>query len=220
MRREVDLNEISDGRLYGSNDLVKADCGGCTGCSSCCRGMGSSIILDPLDVCRLSSNLNYTFEGLLRDKLELNLVDGIILPNLKMAGKEETCVFLNSEGRCSIHSFRPGICRLFPLGRFYENNSFRYFLQTQECPKENRTKVKVKKWLDMPEIKRYEEFTVKWHYFLIDMQQKIAESREEEKMKQISMYILNQFFVRPYDSEAGFYEEFERRLSAAKEELE
>ncbi len=37
MLREVDIKEISDGRLYGVNDMVKADCGGCAGCSVCCR---------------------------------------------------------------------------------------------------------------------------------------------------------------------------------------
>lgn len=46
MRRNVDLNEISDGKLYTSNDMVKADCYECQGCSACCRGMGKSIILD------------------------------------------------------------------------------------------------------------------------------------------------------------------------------
>lgn len=40
MRREVTLEEISDGRLYEANDMVKADCQGCSGCCECCRGMG------------------------------------------------------------------------------------------------------------------------------------------------------------------------------------
>ena len=31
MRRDVDLNEISDGKLYTSNDMVKADCYDCQG---------------------------------------------------------------------------------------------------------------------------------------------------------------------------------------------
>ena len=40
MERYVRLEEISDGRLYGPNDMVRADCGGCEGCpASCCRGM-------------------------------------------------------------------------------------------------------------------------------------------------------------------------------------
>ena len=47
MIREVDLQEISDGKLYTANDLVKAGCNDCAGCSACCRGMGNSIVLDP-----------------------------------------------------------------------------------------------------------------------------------------------------------------------------
>ena len=43
MERNVSMDEISDGRLYGLNDMVKADCRDCEGCSACCRGMGTSI---------------------------------------------------------------------------------------------------------------------------------------------------------------------------------
>ena len=145
MKRNVSLEEISDGRLYDENDMVKAGCNECRGCSACCKGMGDSIILDPLDVCRLMQGLDCDFQALLDSCLELGVVDGVILPHLRMAGKEEKCSFLNQEGRCSIHPFRPGICRLFPLGRYYENGSFRYFLQNKECEKSNRTKVKVSK---------------------------------------------------------------------------
>ena len=46
MKRYVSLEEISDGRLYGGNDMVKADCHGCKGCHKCCTGMGNSVILE------------------------------------------------------------------------------------------------------------------------------------------------------------------------------
>ena len=118
MEREIDMKEVSDGRLYGLRDMVKADCGGCAGCSQCCESMGSTIILDPYDVWRLTAGLQVSFEALLQDKLELNLVEGIILPNMKTSGENERCGFLNGEGRCSIHALRPGFCRIFPLGRF------------------------------------------------------------------------------------------------------
>ena len=54
MERQICMEEVSDGRLYGINDMVKADCHDCAGCSACCQGMGSSILLDPLDIFRLS----------------------------------------------------------------------------------------------------------------------------------------------------------------------
>ena len=36
MKRFVSMEEISDGRLYGADDMVRAGCGGCEGCSACC----------------------------------------------------------------------------------------------------------------------------------------------------------------------------------------
>ena len=130
MLRDINLNEISDGRLYTANDMVKADCMGCQGCSSCCQGMGDSIVLDPYDMYRLCTGLKTAPAALLSSSLELGVVDGLILPHLKMNGNTDSCMYLNKDGRCSIHPFRPGFCRLFPLGRYYENDSFSYFLQT------------------------------------------------------------------------------------------
>lgn len=210
MERYIDMKEVSDGRLYTANDLVKADCGGCSDCSACCQGMGTSITLDPLDIFRLCGGLGVSFAELMVDKIELNIVDSLILPNLKMAGEREACVFLNKEGRCSIHAFRPGICRLFPLGRFYENASFQYFLQVHECPKQNKTKVKVKKWLDTPDLKKYERFICDWHYYLKELQKKVEGNPEQ--MKSVSMELLNRFYVMPYEWDRDFYEQFYERI--------
>ena len=211
MIREVDLQEISDGKLYTANDLVKAGCNDCAGCSACCRGMGNSIVLDPLDMHRLCQGLSLPPEEVLSRALELHVVDGLILPNLKMAGAEEACTFLNEEGRCSVHPYRPGICRLFPLGRVYEAASFRYFLQTNECKKENRTKVKVKKWLDVPDVAAYERFVCTWHFFLKRMGELLASGNEEEQ-KQMNLYLLRLFFLTPYDGARDFYGQVDARI--------
>lgn len=216
MRREINIKDISDGKLYTANDMVKAGCQDCKGCSACCRGMGSSIILDPLDVFRLTKDLECSFQELLSAAVELNVVDGIVLPNLRMAGEQEKCVFLNEQGRCNIHASRPGICRLFPLGRIYEDGGFKYFLQVHECKKENRTKVKVSKWLDTPDIKRYEHFVNDWHYYLKDMEA-LYERLDDEGQKQISLFVLKQFYLTPFDVSADFYEQFELRLNSAKQ---
>ena len=209
MEREIDMNEVSDGRLYTSNDLVKADCGGCEGCSACCRGMGSSILLDPLDVFRLCKACGAGFEQLLDRRAELHIVDGLILPCLKMAGEVESCTFLNQEGRCSIHAYRPGICRMFPLGRIYEDGDFRYFLQVHECP-EKKTKVRVRKWLDTPDLKRYEQFVRDWHYYLKDLQKETE--KDPDRIRELSMDVLRRFYLLPYDRNRDFYEQFYERF--------
>lgn len=216
MERKIDLKEITDGRLYSLNDMVKAECRGCEGCSACCRGMGDSIKLDPMDVYRLTTGLSMSFQELMGKHVELHVVDGIILPNLRMTEGDERCTFLDAGGRCSVHSLRPGFCRLFPLGRLYENRSFRYFLQVNECARENRTKVKVQKWIDTPEPKKYDEFICDWHYCLKDLEQGIRQQPQNQTLaKAVSMYILNQFYVKPYEKE-DFYSQFYGRLSECK----
>ena len=214
MERNVTMAEISDGKLYSRDDMVKAGCDDCRGCSACCHGMGNSIVLDPYDVYRLTALRGDTLEHLLEEKkVEWNVVDGQILPNLALrSGADEACGFLDEAGRCRIHAYRPGICRLFPLGRFYENGSFQYFLQIHECKKENRTKVKVKKWIDIPDPARHDKFISDWHAYLKKQEEILENDSSDESRKAVSMGILNTFYVRNYDRTRDFYEQFYERL--------
>ena len=220
MRRNVDLNEISDEKLYTSNDMVKADCYECQGCSACCRGMGKSIILDPIDLFHLKQATGKDFAGLLNQEIELNVVDGMILPNLKMDPKTDACPFLDENERCGIHAFRSGICRLFPLGRLYEEEGFRYFLLTKECKKENRGKVKVKKWLGITNLKAYEQYISDWHQFLLTCEESIGEL-EKENIQILTTYILRLFYQTPYEAEddGSFYQEFYQRREQVRKTL-
>ena len=212
------LKDISDGKLYSSNDMVKVGCHDCKGCSACCCDMGESILLDPMDVWRLERNLGQSFEQLLAGAIDLHVEDGLILPNLKMAlsvtGPKSS--FLNEEGRCSIHGFRPGICRLFPLGRNYEGEKLSYFLLTDACPAKNKSKMKVSKWLEMDGVKDYEHFLVKWHSLTKSLRQTMQNYNEEEA-KRKNMLFLQMFYFTPVQQENfydGFYErleQFERR---------
>ena len=219
MKRNVTLEEISDGNLYGANDMVKADCQDCKGCSDCCQGMGDTVILDPLDVYRLCEGLKKSPEELLGSVLELGVTDGNILPHLAMKGQEERCVFLNTEGRCSIHDIRPGFCRLFPLGRYYTEDGFKYILPIHECKKKNRSKIKVKKWLDTPDLKQYEKFVLDWHNFLLDVQEVFYDTEDETLVKNLNMYVLSRFYYTPYKEEEDFYPQFYVRLDEAKKLL-
>lgn len=220
MKRNVTLEEISDGNLYEANDMVKADCQDCKGCSDCCQGMGDTVILDPLDVHRLCAGLKKLPEELLGSVLELGVTDGNILPHLAMKGEQERCVFLNTEGRCSIHDIRPGFCRLFPLGRYYTEDGFKYILQIHECKKKNRSKIKVKKWLDTPNLKQYEKFVLDWHNFLLDVQEVFYETEDETLVKNLNMYVLSRFYYTPYKEDEDFYPQFYVRLEEAKKLLE
>ena len=214
---ETNLLEISDGKLYGSNDMAKVSCHDCDGCSSCCCDMGQSIWLDPYDVYQLTRNLGKTFEQLLTGEIELHVEDGLILPNIRMVGEgEPACGFLNEEGRCSIHVFRPGFCRLFPLGRNYEADKLNYFVLKDACPAPNKSKVKINKWLSIPRLKDYEKFLVEWHGLTKSLRALYVEQEQEETViKAINMKFLQIFYLTPYEDD-DFYKMFYDRFHDMK----
>lgn len=227
MERNVDLKEISDGKIYGLNDMVKACSNNCEGCSSCCHGMGDTITLDPLDVHRLKKGLSRSFEELLAQGIHLGVVNGIIRPSLMMTtDNDERCVFLNAQGWCDIHGFRPGLCRLFPLGRVYEKEGLRYILLTNECYRENRTKVKVRKWIDTPNMAEYETFLIEWHELLKEVQAAVENCTDQARVKEMNMALLQLFYVQdfacalPNVPENGFYIEFQDRLKEMRNFLD
>lgn len=222
MEREIDLSEISDGKLYTANDMVKISCNDCAGCSECCRIVGDTIILDPYDLYQLKQVSGMGFEELMRDKIELRVVDGIVQPNLKMRPDGEGCAFLSREGRCTIHNHRPGFCRMFPMGRIYQEDGFRYFLQVHECSYPNKSKIKLKKWLGIPELSKYEDYINRWHRFLKRVQEMIKKTENDTIIQNLNMYILNQFYVKSYETlgidggSSNFYTQFDERLEEAE----
>ncbi len=205
MKREGDLTSLTDGKLYRGSDMAKLGCNECEGCSACCQGMGNSVVLDPYDTWRLEQGLGVPFAGMIGRQVMLSVVDGLILPSLNMESTG-ACPFLNEAGRCSIHAFRPGICRLFPLGRYYHEGGFSYVLMTGECKKENRSKVKIEKWLSEPDLKSYEQFVMMWKKILEQTRELLSKTTDLEQQKQISMSLLQKYYLTPYREK--FFVEF------------
>jgi len=152
-----------------------------------------------------------TLQELIGSYLELGVVDGVVLPHLKMQDVQEQCGFLNREGRCSIHPARPGICRIFPLGRYYENHTFQYFLQVGECAGKNPTKVKVAKWIDTPNLSENQAFVQDWHELLMQVEALINDSEDDAFRKNLAMFLLNTFYFEAYDGNLDFYVQYRSR---------
>ena len=211
------MEQITPERGYGRNDMVRTDCKDCDGCSSCCENMGDSIVLDPYDLYLLYHTYGKDFSELLAEEyIELSVKQGLILPNIKMKSKQMCCGFLNEEGRCKIHDARPGICRLFPLGRQYVDGRIEYFLLPEACPKEPKGKVKVKKWLGMPDIAAYEKFLVEWHDFRKEIEYAVT-NLSEEQIKILDMFVLKQIFERNYEED--FFAYFSERIGIVRQTL-
>ena len=176
MLRYEDIDDISDGIKYKDSDRACVGTHGCKDCSKCCESdMGTTIVLTPFDIYELTRGTGKSFDDMLVSfHIQLSMIDGIVLPHLKM---DEGCKFL-TDGRCSVHQFRPGICRLFPLGRIYEGNDFSYFIQVHECPVADKEEVMISDWLGIDDLPQNSSFINKWHRFIHFEQKKINDLRE------------------------------------------
>ena len=199
------LDEISDGKLYDIEDIVKADTCGCDGCSDCCHDVGELVVLTPFDIYEIVNYLGVEFDELLGDKIELRQNNKILLPYLKMQDKDKRCSFLNKENRCMIHSKRPNICRLFPLGRAYQDDDFKYFLQVGNCPKEDLKDVKVKSWIGIENYDENKRFILEWYKFIKALTFRLKFVRDEEEIKAINKILLDGCYRIKIKEDEDFY---------------
>ena len=97
-------------------------------CSACCHD--TEMLLTEDDVRRLAGAApGLTFHVRTADGyLQLRTRDAPPAPG--MAGKP--CVFLDAQGRCSVHAARPEGCRLYPA--MWDEDAGRAVLDTSGCP--------------------------------------------------------------------------------------
>jgi len=221
-----------DGILYGIDDQVKIACNDCRGCTACCENMEDTIILDPYDIWQLTHKLKISgggrvnFEILVSEDgpLELGMHDVVILPHMKMvATKDENvgvCSFLGSNGRCTIHFCRPGMCRLYPLGRSFEDGedgqvSLGFFILNEElgCPIKDTSYTSVSSWLGYADINRYQDYLIKWR----NVRRSLREAGDDtgndiDTLERLQLDMLDYFFDHSYGED--FFGEFDGLYAA------
>ncbi|MBC6002671.1 YkgJ family cysteine cluster protein [Paeniclostridium sp. NSJ-45] len=212
------LDKISDGKLYDIEDIVKADTCGCDGCNDCCLDVGDLVVLTPFDVYEIVNYLGVKFDDLLGDKIELIQNNKISLPYLKMQDNNK-CSFLNENGRCIIHSKRPNICRMFPLGRVYQDNDFKYFLQIGNCPKEDLKDVKVSDWIGIENYHENKRFILEWYKLTKALAFRLKFVRDEKEIEEINQILLDSCYRINIEEEENFYSVFLQCLPDIKKRL-
>ena len=115
-----------------------AFCFHCNQCGECCRDR-VDILLSPFDLCRMAKALNKPLPDVLQEygNLYLGNTSKMPLVSLKMREDNGKCPFLMDDNRCKIHSNKPTVCALYPLGRGASREAKKakifYILQPTTC---------------------------------------------------------------------------------------
>jgi Fe-S-cluster containining protein len=105
----------ADAAVLSESDLLQLSCG-TGGCSSNCCRASAPIILNPYEIALVCRESGMTYEDLL-DIVETGRANGF---PLVMLPRDPACHFWTEAG-CRIYRARPLACRLFPLGRVFDN---------------------------------------------------------------------------------------------------
>lgn len=219
MKIQKSFHEVSNGIKYSHDDILAIDTRGCQGCSDCCHGNSQAIVLTPYDVWGLKKVKGLLFKDLFANHLGSFEEDKLPYLHLKTQGLAMACTFLSKEGRCQVHSHRPGICRLFPLGRVYDNQTYHYFYQEGECIKPDPSMIRIREWVGIEPYEPYRQFIIDWYQFLKALKFRVKFIRDDQELKDLSSYLIRHFFEEDFQDQVDFYPEFYKRLTQAKADL-
>lgn len=123
----------------------------CNSCGKCCSNDTLDMILfSPLDLYNLSKGLNIKVEDVLKKYCNIYIGKNSNLPVVQLKSIIDTqksyllgtkytiCPFLK-DNKCSVHNFKPNICKLYPLGRSASidvktnEQTSHYFLLKNHC---------------------------------------------------------------------------------------
>lgn len=96
----------------------------CQCCNKCCHN--KLIQVNPYELLHIAQCLCLSTTEVLDQFVQMEL------PYLKQK-PDGSCIFLGVNG-CQIHEHRPGVCRIYPLGRLKDENQQEYFIELELEP--------------------------------------------------------------------------------------
>jgi Fe-S-cluster containining protein len=156
----------ADARVLRDTDLLQLTCGA-AGCSSTCCKATAPIVLNPYEIARICKATGRSYEDLL-DVLDTDRAKGF---PLVMLPRDPACHFWTETG-CTIYGARPLACRLFPLGRVFEDGRSQIVLpEMNHCtglvPAPART---VSAYLQEQDTALFIEMADRWIEFVSDIE--------------------------------------------------
>ena len=172
-RLEDIINHIDDLKM-GPNDTFHFHC---TSCGKCCTNR-EDILLTPRDLYNMAKTLEMAPGKLIKLYCECYIGHDSRFPLVRIVpvGSVKRCPLLKNR-KCSVHSAKPTVCALFPLGRTmifkkedYSPEAVRtaeiqYFLQPIDCGDDTEA-FTVKEYLEMFGIPVNDPFFFAWQSFL------------------------------------------------------
>ena len=159
----------------------------CKNCGSCCKN--TMIVLYPFDIKNICAHLNLTSTKF-HQQYSIFSLDETKIERCLLRNRPD-CPF-RADRQCQIYPSRPIRCRLYPIGRYFEEDKITYIIAEQNCLGfESGKKQTIAEWLKQQEITQFDKLTKDWNNFLIRLKEN--EQRDNKMFKVIFRKVFYDF---------------------------
>jgi len=196
----------------------------CRGCGNCCKNR-EDIMLTSRDLNNIAAVLRMAHNEVIEKYCEVYIGQDSRIPIVRLMpkGVNKACPLLVND-RCLVHSHKPAVCALFPLGRVVASEEapeemglgkpgeIEYVLTHAPCGA-HRTKQKVRTWLEKANLPVRDEFFINWNKTLFALMTTMQKYEKDDAVTDIAIEMLRSgIFIAlytDYDIQREFYPQFE-----------
>lgn len=161
-RNERLLQEVKNNKLSMDSTFQFS----CQMCGNCCRKREEGIAITGLDVYRLAQSFGTTTEDILSKYVDIHLGPHSNLPVVCLRERMDGSCCLLRSGHCTVHSMKPVVCAVFPLGRGVDpwTSEVFYFSQGSHCcsHSSNGQTWTVKEWIALWNLPELDSMGLAW----------------------------------------------------------
>ena len=192
----------------------------CSCCGDCCRNVKGSVMLESLDLYRISRFLKMEMS-----EVALKYADTAFIahgfPVLVLETKQhlDACVFLKSS-RCSVHQASPRACRTYPIGIVPDNDNPGEWLSFMVSKNQHHftgQQHRVKDWIDETFTTEDREFITADYTYAVELAKLINNIDKQHDTEILHLTLLFKYFA--YDITKDFLPQYMNNMEQLKTSL-
>lgn len=192
--QEYDLEYVESRNLKMDDTFLF----GCKGCGNCCRNRKEPIAITACDFYYIVKAFDMTGDDVMKKITSVDTAQNTHLPTIYLRERQDGSCRLLRKGRCMIQEVKPVVCRLFPLGRYFDlrDNSFHYFSQDFACKGLKQT-IRVGDWIEAFHLPEIEEESIYWGRLHLAATKYMLDIFKKDTLKSIDFFFayLYAFFI-------------------------
>lgn len=208
----------------------------CSQCGECCRNREDPIIITGVDIFHIAKALKITPAAVIENYTRGNIGPNSRMPIVTLAERADGSCKLLRKGKCTVHSEKPVVCAIYPLGRMlairkldtagidketsdkFKLKEYRYFMQPLTCGNSTNEEHTLKEWLDSFNIQARDDECIAWTE-LFSLLSEMAIFFEKENFSPKSMdtfrYACFMMLYAEYTTDRDYMEQLKEQTAKA-----